>query len=148
MRLKEKNERLKEETKKRKSQTPKEKARTKGNHKFEGKMCKRCRNSSRYVADSRCVKCATLKNKLWQFQNKKQRCFNQKMREAKKLKATPLWADLEAIKIIYLNCPDNYTVDHIVPLQGKNVCGLHVEYNLQYLTSIENSKKSNKFICD
>ena len=148
IKLKERNERLKEETKKRKSQTPKEKARTDGNYKFEGKICGRCKNPTRYIADGRCVKCATLKNKLWQLQNKKRRCFNQRTREAKKLKATPFWADLEAIKKIYLDCPHNYTVDHIVPLQGKNVCGLHVEYNLQYLTSIENSKKSNKLLCD
>ncbi len=148
IKLRERNERLKGKTKERKSQTLKEIARIKGNHKFNGKVCKRYGSFSRYVVDVRCVQFATLKNKWWQQQNKKQRCFNQMLREAKKLKATLSWANLEAIKEIYLNCLDNYTVDHIVPLQGKNVCGLHVEYNLQYLTSIENSRKSNKFICD
>ncbi len=105
--IKRKNNRLKEERKKIKSQTPKEKARTEGDHKFEGKICVKCENSSRYVADNRCVKCATLKNKLWQLQNKKRRCFKQRLREAKKLKATPLWADLEAIRKIYVNCRIN-----------------------------------------
>lgn len=60
------------------------------------------------------------------------------------LNATPTWANIERIKEIYLDCPENHHVDHIIPLKGKNVCGLHVENNLQYLTIEENLKKSNK----
>lgn len=65
-------------------------------------------------------------------------------RHAAKMKRTPKWADLKEIKNIYLNCPDGYEVDHIVPLQGTNVCGLHVSYNLQYLTKNENRAKGNR----
>jgi hypothetical protein len=57
--------------------------------------------------------------------------------------ATPSWADLEKIKEIYQNCPKGYEVDHIIPLRGKLVNGLHVPNNLQYLTSEDNRKKSN-----
>jgi 5-methylcytosine-specific restriction endonuclease McrA len=62
-----------------------------------------------------------------------------------KLKRTPKWADLMKIKEIYKNCPEGMTVDHIIPLRGENISGLHVENNLQYLTRSENSRKGNSF---
>lgn len=58
---------------------------------------------------------------------------------------TPPWADLLKIKEVYSNCPIGMEVDHIVPLNGKNVSGLHVEYNLQYLSPYDNHAKNNKF---
>jgi hypothetical protein len=64
---------------------------------------------------------------------------------ASKLNRTPVWANLEEIKRFYDNCPDGYQVDHIIPLQGKLVSGLHVHTNLQYLTPEENRIKSNTF---
>jgi len=68
----------------------------------------------------------------------------QAKRRARILKATPSWVNLEAIKNIYVCCPKGYHVDHIVPLQGKNVCGFHVENNLQYLKAKENMRKGNR----
>jgi len=62
---------------------------------------------------------------------------------AAKLQAIPKWANLKKIAQIYSTCPAGYHVDHIVPLQGVLVCGLHVEYNLQHLTAEANQKKSN-----
>jgi hypothetical protein len=68
-------------------------------------------------------------------------------RKASQLKATPKFANLNKIREIYKKCPKGYVVDHIIPLQSKIVCGLHVEWNLQYLTPSANCSKSNKLIC-
>lgn len=38
-----------------------------------------------------------------------------------------------------------WQVDHIIPLQGKNVSGLHVPENLQVIERSINSKKRNKY---
>lgn len=70
-----------------------------------------------------------------------------KYRSAKLLRI-PKYADLEAITIFYKECPIGYHVDHIIPLQGKNVSGLHILSNLQYLPAAENIAKSNKFIVE
>jgi hypothetical protein len=59
--------------------------------------------------------------------------------------ATPKWADLKVIEDFYKNRPEGFHVDHIIPLKGKNICGLHVIENLQYLSEEDNLKKHNRF---
>lgn len=68
-----------------------------------------------------------------------------KARRKRVRQATPSWVNLQQIELIYLNCPEGFHVDHIIPIQGKNVSGLHVPWNLQYLPAKINLKKSNKF---
>lgn len=65
-------------------------------------------------------------------------------RRAREVQATPAWADREELRKIYDSCPKGYHVDHIVPLNNPNVCGLHVPANLQVIPATENLKKSNK----
>jgi hypothetical protein len=65
---------------------------------------------------------------------------------AKKLnRLPPRWADEAKIEQIFRNCPPGKTLDHVIPLQGENVCGLEVENNFQYLSLKENCKKNNTF---
>lgn len=85
------------------------------------------------------------KKSEWQKNNKELRRFWEAKRRAAKLQRTPPWANLDAIKEFYKNCPENMTVDHIIPLQGQEVSGFHVENNLQYLTHAENAREGNKF---
>jgi hypothetical protein len=68
--------------------------------------------------------------------------------KAAKLQRIPVWMtkdELKMMRFFYINCPEGCDVDHIVPLQGENVSGLHILSNLQYLTKEENGRKGNKF---
>ena len=53
------------------------------------------------------------------------------------------------IQEIYANCPEGYEVDHIDPIKADDRSGLHVPWNLQYVTKEENRRKGNdpKYIC-
>lgn len=72
-------------------------------------------------------------------------------RNAAKKNATAAWADHDAIREIYERAAYlskatgvKHEVDHIYPLQGEFICGLHCEDNLQILTKAENIRKHNR----
>lgn len=81
----------------------------------------------------------------WKKDNKKTYNAYLAARKQKVKQVTPIWADLKAIQQFYFNCQEGYHVDHIIPINGINVTGLHTIDNLQYLLAVENLKKSNKF---
>ncbi len=110
----------------------KEKLRLKHKEYYYKNKEKRLESSKKYIANNR-EKHNLLKRK---HTNK---------RRALLLKRLPLWANLDHISTFYSNCPKGYHVDHIIPLQGDNVSGLHVENNLQYLPATENLSKGNKY---
>lgn len=75
---------------------------------------------------------------------------------AARINRLPVWqSDFErlVIKIVYDEARKmsdkgdvNYHVDHMIPMQGKLVSGLHCLSNLQIITATENLKKSNSYV--
>jgi hypothetical protein len=95
------------------------------------------------------------KDAKWAKANPAKRAAKQMRRQAKKLKATPSWLTEEhhgqilefyelAQELQWLS-EEPLQVDHIIPLQGENVSGLHVPWNLQILPKSMNISKGNRF---
>lgn len=89
---------------------------------------------------------------LWRSKNRDWCAINRAERERFIRDATPQWADHNKIKAIYLAAKAAtdttgviHSVDHIIPLRGQLVCGLHIHSNMQVLTASENSRKSNRY---
>lgn len=93
--------------------------------------------------------------RLWRKNNLGLVLANCAKRRAAKLKRTPAWLtefDLLKIKCLYQvaamrNRESGYEwhVDHIIPLQGEFVSGLHVPSNLQVIPAIDNLRKNNLY---
>lgn len=148
---------------------------------FTGKPCRHGHLAERMLSDRRCTDCHRAevrakysanpladnkRNRAWREANR-DRDRDQKItwvqenrekvrasvsaRKAHKLRATPPWADLEAIGLVYaeaegltLETGVLHHVDHIVPLRSKLVCGLHIAANLQPLPASDNLAKGNR----
>lgn len=91
----------------------------------------------------------------WQKNNKGKVNANTALRHSSKLQRTPKWlSDFDKLKIkclyqvasMYSRESDQvWHVDHIVPLQGETVSGLHVPWNLRVIPGTDNMRKNNKF---
>lgn len=84
--------------------------------------------------------------------NKHRFAARRSKRRAAQLRAMPDWADVVAIAKVYrlaremtLATGIKHVVDHVIPLQGRTVCGLHVESNLRVISEKENAHKWAKF---
>lgn len=100
-----------------------------------------------YLAAYRAEKPEIIKaaERRWRLANPERRRANNAAYHAAKLQRTPPWADMAAIQRFYESCPDGLQVDHIAPLRGKMISGLHVIENLQYLRPFDNRSKGNQF---
>lgn len=94
------------------------------------------------------------KGSEWSKSNRPKRNSYWSKYKAQKLKATPPWltedhiSQMQDMYWLAKDCESvsgqKYHVDHIVPLQGENVCGLHVPWNLQVIPAELNLSKGNK----
>ena len=84
------------------------------------------------------------REKRWRQANPERTQAYAAYRRARKLHATIAKYRKEVDKVFHCK-PEGLSVDHIVPLVHRFVCGLHVPWNLQYLTPNENSAKGNRF---
>jgi hypothetical protein len=94
--------------------------------------------------------------KEWALNNRGKANANKKAYKASKTRACPAWLteddhwlmqeayELAQLRTKMFGFP--WHVDHIVPLRGKDVSGLHVPWNLQVIPGSENITKSNKFL--
>lgn len=72
-------------------------------------------------------------------------------RRALTMQAMPEWVEPKSIRPIYRKARQltkktgvQHHVDHIVPLKGRGVCGLHVPWNLQAIPAQDNLRKANR----
>ena len=90
------------------------------------------------------------------FNNQSTEIYRASIKRSRKIDRTPKWlteSDICQIKCYY-NLATRLTtclgiefhVDHIVPLSGKTISGLHIPSNLQVITASTNLRKSNKFV--
>ena len=92
-----------------------------------------------------------INNKKWKDKNTGKVNATTAKRRATKLQQTPSWSETEEIKELYSWAAHlqkvtgiQMHVDHVIPLQGKHVSGLHCVDNLKVITAAENLRKGNK----
>ena len=114
------------------------------------------KNPDRHNAKSKSWRAANLEKskaifKKWRDANPGVMAMHAARWRAALVQATPAWANQKKIAEFYETADglsmltgEWYHVDHIVPLQGKTVRGLHCEANLQVLPEVENIRKGNR----
>ena len=108
-------------------------------------ICKNCISKDNKVYYENNAELIKDKSKQHYLNNKSYYSEKRVRYDLNKVNRIPNWANLDKIKEFYFNRPVGYHVDHIIPLNGRKVSGLHVENNLQYLLPKDNLSKGNRF---
>ena len=92
--------------------------------------------------------------RIWYNKNPHKKRIARAKYKAIHLKSTPKWLSKDHLILIEMYYKlavymtevtgIKWEVDHIIPLQGQNVSGLHVPWNLRVITKAENASKCNK----
>lgn len=128
------------------------------NERVDGRECTKCGKFTEpdnlAVNSAHCKECHSKRTCEYAKKNRAWKASTVAKRRARIKQAIPPWVgekELKEIERIYAEArliSDKtgipHEVDHIYPLQGRNVCGLHVKENLQILTKEENRRKSAK----
>jgi len=137
---------------------------------FTGVSCKHGHIAERQLSNRTCIECLLPKKRQWSnkpnikkqglkrlasWDTPEKHLARTRKRQTAKLQRVPKWLTVDQIKVMQafyqiaamLTRENNepWHVDHIIPLQGKNVSGLHVPSNLRVIPGSENVKKSNKY---
>lgn len=125
---------------------------------------RRVKNRNTYIFRRECRSCERAysaankkvineRTRLWSQANSDRVNARTATYRANKRQATPKWANQGYINLFYkiakmeeARTGRRVDVDHIIPLRGKTVCGLHCEDNLQLLFKEDNLIKGNKLL--
>jgi hypothetical protein len=138
---------------------------------FTGKSCKHGHISEKRTSNRTCIDCLAISKRAWSNRldvkakglirlnahdkaNPAAKLARTRKRQAALLQRVPAWdphahliiAKYQLAAMLSTASGEPYHVDHIIPLQGKKVSGLHVFSNLRVIPGSDNSKKSNKFV--
>jgi hypothetical protein len=123
----------------------------KKNQKYYRAHCKACAVIKARERRARRPGCESKAKKTWRSKNPAYNKFAEKTRLLRKENRVPTWADIDAMFAVYAEAHrlrargEDVAVDHIVPLRGDRVSGLHNQFNLQVIDAEWNRIKGNEW---